>query len=978
MDEINDGRICTETDEDVVATDEDAYVRHVTLVLSTILNERPEFRDLFSADELRLASRFLTELQPFEQHVYARLLQRHGPWYKTTSLFRYFIQERTRTTHPSEQPVPSTHLPGNEKVQKVVTDMITAGFLTSFPATSAAASSSHVATVFSREQQELHQLETALDAIAQCASASELTRLYQKLTGRKRNGTKLVLMEAIKKVAKSQPRIDGSRLPVAPFMQQIWVEGYPLTRKQKTDVMVFQMTPVTRDVIVRMHRLFYFMSTLPFHATSLQSIQSDNVGQLLASAMHKVRYEPTQWPGLMAFFNKVTYPEYTLRTSATDGTNSTQLITATHRVFPSSEAYVAYEVAYQLHQLMNHVDRCLEIQVPDGYQEADLECKWLVVDEPPVFHAFQRLLRILDEEDEATKSIDDCGIVMLDSTQGEEKRNQVAQNWQLRSWEHFHDEMKKIQTLDEFVFIARNSLQAYLKWMKTGAYGTSHVPIYFSKCNAGYHLVRVLHTAVGLYEKMRKYQIAILVLNDLLAAPFLERKRGYWWDRLALNLEHLHCRDQAKDTCANALNDPHVLAADQMSLRRRLHRLQHQKPDCKEKNQVKVMASGDQVPQTVETSGIATSQKDGDGLMQGKDTMKQLKGRDATDTYRLNRIVGRPLNRQMGQKSRFVGYDDEPCTVEQLVLQYYREHDIPQDSEKTGGWYGVHSEGMVLVNLFGILMWDVLYAALPDVFQTPFQAAPLDFGYADVFYQARSELIESRLRQVQSEWTIEELLRVFVTRWNAELNKVTRFVHWPTDDATVSLAFHLLTIVAIGRKELTKLLHYMATSREFHQAQNGLPDLLLLRMERSCPDMSLSVDWPLDSHDCLNMYAFCGMNKHLNLNEKPLLDTERMVVDDAPEKRNVRTLEKVLELIQESNWAARLKVVEVKGPRDRLSDKQRLWLEVLNEQVGLDASVMQVEEPEQRAKRKEKQVAKRLTQSTGNKRKKKRKGAIGG
>ncbi|KAI9910601.1 hypothetical protein PsorP6_010189 [Peronosclerospora sorghi] len=486
-----------ETDEDVVAPEEDAYVRHVTLVIV----------QTFAIYSLR------TSYVPFEQHVYARLLQRHGRWYKTTSLFRYFIQERTRTTHPSEQPVPSTHLPGNEKVQKVVTDMITAGLLTSFPATSAAASSSHVATLFSREKQELHQLETALDAIAQSASASELTRLYQKLTGRKKNGTKVVLMEAIKKVAKSQRRLNGSRLPVAPFMQQIWVEGYPLTRKQKTDVMVFQLTPVTRDVIVRMHRL------------------------------------------------------------------------------------------------------------------------WMV--------------------------------------------------WR-----------------------------------------------------------------------------------------------------------------------------------------------------------------------------------------------------------------------------------------------------------------------MVLVNLFGILIWDVLYAALPMCFRLHFKQLPLISAMRCIFYQARSELIESRLRQVQSEWTIEELLSVFVTRLNAEFDKVTRFLHWPTDDATGALAFHLLTIVAIGQKELTKLLHYMATSREFHQAQNGLPDLLLLRMERSCPDMSLPVGWALASHDCLNIYAFCGMNEHLNLNEKPLLDTERIVVDDAPEKRNVRTLEKVLELIQESNWAARLKVVEVKGPRDRLSDKQRLWLEVLNEHVGLDASMMQVEEPE--------------------------------
>ncbi|KAI9920244.1 hypothetical protein PsorP6_016025 [Peronosclerospora sorghi] len=80
--------------------------------------------------------------------------------------------------HKSKRTTSAINSPENEKVQKVVTDMITTGLLNSFPATSVDASASPVATS-SREQQELHQLETALDAIAQCASASEWTRLYQ-------------------------------------------------------------------------------------------------------------------------------------------------------------------------------------------------------------------------------------------------------------------------------------------------------------------------------------------------------------------------------------------------------------------------------------------------------------------------------------------------------------------------------------------------------------------------------------------------------------------------------------------------------------------------------------------------------------------------------------------------------------------------------------------------------------------------------
>ncbi|CAI5736834.1 unnamed protein product [Peronospora destructor] len=350
----------------------------------------------------------------------------------------------------------------------------------------------------------------------------------------------------------------------------------------------------------------------------------------------------------------------------------------------------------------------------------------------------------------------------------------------------------------------------------------------------------------------------------------------------------------------------------------------------------------------------------------------------ASFDYRQDRIVGRPLNRQTGEKSRFVGYDDEPCTVEQLGLQYYRDHHplnvVSKEIVKTGGWYGVHSEGSVFRNLFGVLMWDVLYACIPDVFQTPFQSAPLDFGYADVFYENRRDLIEKRIAQVKDEWTMEKLLAAFVTRWDSEFGKVSRFVHWPSDDVA-SLKFHLLTLAAIGRSELASLLRYMATSKEFHQAQNGLPDLLLLRIELSRPEndpLPLSPRWPIDCHDCLNVHSFCGMDERLNMNEKTcsstaLLDENGMLSE---EKLDALPLNDVLQLLQNGNHVARLKLVEVKGPRDRLSVKQLLWLQIFNEEIGLDASMLHVEEPEIYAKRKKKEGIAKLAPKKRHKRRK--------
>lgn len=582
--------------------------------------------------------------------------------------------------------------------------------------------------------------------------------------------------------------------------------------------------------------------------------------------------------------------------------------------------------------------------------EPDLDLKWILSDTPPVFLAFRRLAMSLYEEQGSIKAEGECGKILF-----EDLEETMNENWQMNSWEHFYSEMKKLQSLDDLVLAIRGCLQACMKWMKATAYSTSRIPVFFSKCNAGYHLVRTLHTAVGMYEKMRKYQIATLLLNDLLAAPFLERKRGYWWDRLALNLEHLNCTDQALDTCVNALADPHVLAADRITLVRRQNRL-------------KRLDEGKRVESQSAADPILNYSKD------DEDTTIRPEAR-ACYEYRQDHIVGRPLNCQTGEKSRFVGYDDEPCTVEQVVLQFYRDHyraHVDEGGEERlniGGWYGVHSEGMVFGNLFGILMWDVLYANIPDVFQTPFQSAPLDFGYADVFYESRRDLIERRLAQVASGWTIEEMLTLFVARWNAEFGKVSRFVRWPSDDVAL-LHFHLLSIVAIGRPQLVKLLRYMASSKEYHQAQNGLPDLFLMRLE-FCKGTVVS--WPSDSHGCLNVFAFCGMDEELNMNEKipaTAVSKEDGTLAEAvlEEKLEVQPLQHVLDLLKGKDFVAHVKVVEVKGPRDRLSDKQLLWLQVLTTQVGIDASVMHVEEPEKRVKRKAKERAKATAKVAKSKR----------
>ena len=77
-------------------------------------------------------------------------------------------------------------------------------------------------------------------------------------------------------------------------------------------------------------------------------------------------------------------------------------------------------------------------------------------------------------------------------------------------------------------------------------------------------------------------------------------------------------------------------------------------------------------------------------------------------------ITGRPLNSKAGVKSRFYSYDDQQCGVEELALQYYA-------GVSGGSWQGIHSESGIWMTLFALLMWDVLFMDVPNVFWHPFQ-----------------------------------------------------------------------------------------------------------------------------------------------------------------------------------------------------------------------------------------------------------------
>uniref|UniRef100_A0A0E0A5P7 Fanconi-associated nuclease n=1 Tax=Oryza glumipatula TaxID=40148 RepID=A0A0E0A5P7_9ORYZ len=340
-------------------------------------------------------------------------------------------------------------------------------------------------------------------------------------------------------------------------------------------------------------------------------------------------------------------------------------------------------------------------------------------------------------------------------------------------------------------------------------------PSFFSRFSASSVYSKILTLGVSVYERDRRYTDAIRVLKRLLSTVASDRKRGYWALRLSVDLEHMNCSNESLSIAEAGVIDPWVRAGSKIALQRRVVRLS--KP-----------------PRRWKVPSYANA---------------------VTKNIKEVNIEGRPLNCETGAKNVFYGYDGELCGVEQLALQYY--------ADEGGGWRGTHSEGGIWMTIFGLLMWDVIFSDVPDVFQTKFQTAPLDLE-TNEFYRSRKDLIESQLKKIQ-DGIAEEIL---ISSWELHQGTSCRGVNWDRHSLTDLRA----AVVCTGGHRLASLLRHLAL--DYRSWSSGMPDLLLWRF----------------------------------LDER---------------------------------GGGEAKLVEVKGPRDQLSEQQRAWILVLMD-FGFDVEVCKV------------------------------------
>eukprot|EP01138_Halocafeteria_seosinensis_P006560 gb/GECG01006706.1/.p1 GENE.gb/GECG01006706.1/~~gb/GECG01006706.1/.p1 ORF type:complete len:1399 (+),score=160.66 gb/GECG01006706.1/:1-4197(+) len=240
-------------------------------------------------------------------------------------------------------------------------------------------------------------------------------------------------------------------------------------------------------------------------------------------------------------------------------------------------------------------------------------------------------------------------------------------------------------------------------------------------------------------------------------------------------------------------------------------------------------------------------------------------------------------------------------SVELRALEHY---------STTAHWRGSHCEGRPLVSLFGLLFWDIIFNANVEdgVFVTAYQDAPLDIDSMS-FFRRRESHILCRLQEILH-MNDHQLASYLADSYTAHFGEICRDVNWQ-----YPLGFLQMLVCGLGARVVGKICY--ALSMNHKHLSSGLPDLLLWRIS-------------LPGYD----------HRRCNLEED---DEVQMGNSGNSEARPPYPSFPGLEWAIPAGCGVQVKLVEVKGPRDRLSDKQNAWLQVLSS-AGADVEVCYIRE----------------------------------
>ena len=149
--------------------------------------------------------------------------------------------------------------------------------------------------------------------------------------------------------------------------------------------------------------------------------------------------------------------------------------------------------------------------------------------------------------------------------------------------------------------------------------------------------------------------------------------------------------------------------------------------------------------------------------------------------------------------------------VEQAAAQYYEEHSEGQADQC------FYVENLLFNGLFGLVFWDIIFAAVPGAFYHPFQRGPADL-YTGDFLVSRRSRIEDRLAEVGEAGLLKNrALNVFKQKEGI----ANEFVHW---------SFWNEEILSLALERIAPRHYQVVFSRmvkDLGSNTSGFPDLIL-------------------------------------------------------------------------------------------------------------------------------------------------------
>ena len=435
---------------------------------------------------------------------------------------------------------------------------------------------------------------------------------------------------------------------------------------------------------------------------------------------------------------------------------------------------------------------------------------------------------------------------------------------------------------------------------------------YLRRLSPSWVYTRIIHKATSILGKRKLFLREHAILGELLDQDlFHTSRRGAWYIRKALLEEHYMARESLVDgsqpnaaqirdwkkksleTCENGLQDPLVHLIYHHDLQKRIVKLE--RALCVPKRQqhsfahVRLAKATETTVHGIRLEAVPTATPSLPQPPRRRDSQSSSTANNITTTttaISAGSSDTRPktfttsANGGSGNSSRTIWLDprdnDSRCTVEEMVLTHYRLR----------GWSGFHSESGIVRTLFALLLFDEIFTYIPHVFQTAFQTAPLDLLHSDSFYAARRPTLEAALADIANGGAAARIRAV----WTAHAHRRTCVIglDWSafTQEQLVDIA------ECAGGPALAVVCKVLA--QEYAQRAGGVPDLLLWRQDQG-----------------------------------PGQRREKQRSDNGDGDGECAGSVGDTGIVRNAHRYGEIRFVEVKSENDRLSDTQRLWIDVL-------------------------------------------------